>query len=324
MFHGVKITDTALIAASSLSARYITDRFLPDKAIDLVDEACALIKTELDSMPTELDELQRRIMQMEIEEAALKKETDAASIQRLETLQKELADERDEFNALKAKWDNEKASVEKLSSLREQIEDLNKQIEKAQQAYDLNKAAQLQYGELPKLKQELAIEEERVKSSDLSLVHESVTEEEISNIVAIVSSVAFLVFGADAAWLRYLAACMLAMTFFVTVCILVPMGGGFENLMLSGVGLYHHTLVPIISIASYALWEPHGGTWILPVAVTLVYGLTMIGLNAAERYDGPYPFFRVHEQGIPKTVLWVAALIAAIAAISWGVACLAR
>ena len=184
VFHGVKITDSALVAAATLSNRYISDRFLPDKAIDLVDEACALIKTELDSMPTELDELRRRVMQMEIEEAALKKETDSLSQERLADLQKELAELRDEFNTRKAQWDNEKHSVENLSRLREQIEDMNKQIEKAKQNYDLNKAAELQYGELPKLQQQLSIEEEKVKNEDLSLVHESVTDDEIARIVS--------------------------------------------------------------------------------------------------------------------------------------------
>lgn len=184
VYHGVKITDGALVAAATLSDRYISDRFLPDKAIDLVDEACALIKTELDSMPTELDEQQRKIMQMEIEEAALKKETDNLSRERLENLQKELAELRDEFNVQKAQWENEKTSVEKLSSLREQIEDLNRQIQHAQQNYDLNKAAELQYGELPKLQQQLESEEEQVKNADLSLVHESVTDEEIARIVS--------------------------------------------------------------------------------------------------------------------------------------------
>ena len=184
VFHGVKITDRALVAAATLSNRYISDRFLPDKAIDLVDEACALIKTELDSMPTELDELRRRVMQLEIEEAALKKETDSLSRERLSDLQKELAELRDEFNTKKAQWDNEKHSVENLSKLREQIEDMNKQIEKAKQNYNLNKAAELQYGELPKLQQQLSIEEEKVKNEDLSLVHESVTEDEIARIVS--------------------------------------------------------------------------------------------------------------------------------------------
>ena len=184
VYHGVKITDGALVAAATLSHRYISDRFLPDKAIDLVDEACALIKTELDSMPTELDELRRRIMQMEIEEAALKKETDKLSQDRLAALQKELAEQRDEFNAKKAQWDNEKHSVENLSKLREQIESMNKEIEKAQQNYDLNRAAELQYGELPKLQQQLAVEEEKVRNQEHSLVHESVTDEEIARIIS--------------------------------------------------------------------------------------------------------------------------------------------
>ena len=184
VFHGVKITDSALVAAATLSDRYITDRFLPDKAIDLVDEACALIKTEMDSMPTELDEQNRKIMQLEIEEAALKKETDNLSRERLEALQKELAEMRDTFNAQKAQWENEKTSVEKLSKLREQIEDINRQIQTAQQNYDLDKAAELQYGELPRLRQQLAAEEEKVKNQDLSLVHESVTDEEIARIIS--------------------------------------------------------------------------------------------------------------------------------------------
>ena len=184
VFHGVKITDGALVAAATLSDRYISDRFLPDKAIDLVDEACALIKTELDSMPTELDELNRRIMQMQIEEAALKKETDNLSRERLEELQRELAELKDSFQAQKAQWENEKKSVEKLSALREQIEEINRQIQKAQQAYDLNKAAELQYGELPRLQQQLAAEEAMVKERDLSLVHESVSDEEIARIVS--------------------------------------------------------------------------------------------------------------------------------------------
>lgn len=184
VFHGVKITDGALVAAATLSNRYISDRFLPDKAIDLVDEACALIKTELDSMPTELDDLRRRIMQMEIEEAALKKENDRLSQDRLVELQKDMAELRDEFNGRKAQWDNEKASVEKLSKLREQIEDMNKQIQVAQRNYDLNEAARLQYGELPKLQKQLEVEEEKVKSQDLSLVHESVTDEEIARIIS--------------------------------------------------------------------------------------------------------------------------------------------
>ena len=184
VYHGVKITDGALVAAATLSHRYISDRFLPDKAIDLVDEACALIKTELDSLPTELDELQRKIMQMEIEEAALKKETDKLSADRLEVLQRELAELREDFSGKKAQWDNEKQSVERLSVLREQIESMNKEIEKAQRNYDLNKAAELQYGELPKLKQQLAIEEDKVKSKDLSLVHDRVTDEEIARIIS--------------------------------------------------------------------------------------------------------------------------------------------
>ena len=184
VFHGVKITDAALVAAATLSNRYISDRFLPDKAIDLVDEACALIKTELDSMPTELDELRRKIMQLEIEEAALKKETDHLSQERLEHLQKELAELRDQFNTQKAQWDNEKTSVERLQKLREEIEDINKQIQTAQQNYDLNKAAELQYGKLPALQKELSEEEEKISKKDLSLVHEAVTEDEISRIVS--------------------------------------------------------------------------------------------------------------------------------------------
>ena len=184
VFHGVKITDSALVAAATLSHRYITDRFLPDKAIDLVDEACALIKTELDSMPTELDEQRRKIMQLEIEESALKKETDNLSKERLADLQKELAEMRDTFNTQKAQWDNEKHSVEKLQKLREQIEDINKQIQKAKQNYDLEKAAELQYGQLPKLQQQLEIEEKQVKESDRSLVHEAVTDDEIARIIS--------------------------------------------------------------------------------------------------------------------------------------------
>ncbi|MEI3522418.1 MAG: ATP-dependent chaperone ClpB [Anaerosacchariphilus sp.] len=183
VFHGVKITDAALVAAATLSNRYISDRFLPDKAIDLVDEACALIKTELDSMPTELDEFRRKIMQLEIEEAALK-ETDHLSQERLEHLQKELAELRDQFNTQKAQWDNEKTSVERLQKLREEIEDINKQIQTAQQNYDLNKAAELQYGKLPALQKELSEEEEKISKKDLSLVHEAVTEDEISRIVS--------------------------------------------------------------------------------------------------------------------------------------------
>ena len=184
VYHGVKITDSALVSAAVLSDRYISDRFLPDKAIDLVDEACAMIKTELDSLPTELDEKARRIMQLEIEEAALKKETDRLSQDRLADLQKELAELRDEFATQKAQWENEKASVDKLSKLREEIEHLNGEIQAAQQRYDLNKAAELQYGKLPELKKQLAEEEERVKNKDLSLVHESVTEEEIARIIS--------------------------------------------------------------------------------------------------------------------------------------------
>ena len=184
VYHGVKITDSALVSAAVLSDRYISDRFLPDKAIDLVDEACAMIKTELDSLPTELDEKSRRIMQLEIEEAALKKETDRLSQDRLEDLQKELAELRDEFAAQKAQWENEKASVDRLSKLREEIEHLNSEIQAAQQKYDLNRAAELQYGKLPELKKQLAEEEEKVKNADLSLVHESVTEEEIARIIS--------------------------------------------------------------------------------------------------------------------------------------------
>jgi len=184
VFHGVKITDSALVAAATLSDRYISDRFLPDKAIDLVDEACALIKTELDSMPTELDEMRRKIMQMEIEEAALKKENDRLSQDRLVDLQKEMAELRDSFNAQKAQWDNEKSTVERLQKLRKQIEDMNNRIQKAQRNYDLDEAAKLQYGELPKLQKQLQAEEEKVKNQDLSLVHESVTDEEIARIIS--------------------------------------------------------------------------------------------------------------------------------------------
>ena len=184
VFHGVKITDSALVAAATLSDRYISDRFLPDKAIDLVDEACALIKTELDSMPTELDEMRRKIMQMEIEEAASKKEDDRLSQDRLVDLQKEMAELRDSFNAQKAQWDNEKSTVERLQKLREQIEDMNNRIQKAQRNYDLDEAAKLQYGELPKLQKQLQAEEEKVKNQDLSLVHESVTDEEIARIIS--------------------------------------------------------------------------------------------------------------------------------------------
>ncbi len=184
VFHGVKINDSALVSAAVLSDRYISDRFLPDKAIDLVDEACALIKTEMDSMPAELDELSRKIMQLEIEEAALKKETDHLSQERLANLQKELAELHDKFAAQKAQWENEKASVERLSSLREEIESVNRQIQDAQQKYDLNKAAELQYGKLPQLQKELAEEEEKVRSQDMSLVHESVSEDEIARIIS--------------------------------------------------------------------------------------------------------------------------------------------
>ena len=184
VFHGVKITDAALVSAAVLSNRYISDRFLPDKAIDLVDEACALIKTELDSMPTELDELNRRIMQLQIEETALKKEEDHLSKDRLETLQKELAELNDEFAAKKAQWDNEKKTVEKVQKLREELESLKKEIALAKQNYDLEKAAELQYGRLPQLESELAAEEEKVKKEDFSLVHESVTDEEIARIIS--------------------------------------------------------------------------------------------------------------------------------------------
>jgi len=184
VFHGVKITDGALVSSAVLSNRYISDRFLPDKAIDLVDEACALIKTELDSMPTELDELNRRIMQLQIEETALKKEEDRLSQDRLAALQKELAELKDEFTARKAQWDNEKKTVEKVQKLREDLESLKTEITLAKQNYDLEKAAELQYGKLPQLEEQLAIEEEKVKTEDFSLVHESVTEEEIAKIIS--------------------------------------------------------------------------------------------------------------------------------------------
>ena len=184
VFHGVKITDGALVAAATLSNRYISDRFLPDKAIDLVDEACALIKTELDSMPTELDELNRKIMQLEIEEAALKKEDDRLSQERLQHLQQDLAEHREEFAKRKAQWDNEKRSIESVQKLREQIEQVNREIQTAQQQYDLNKAAELQYGRLPQLQKQLEAEEEKVKDEDMSLVHESVTEEEVAKIIS--------------------------------------------------------------------------------------------------------------------------------------------
>ncbi len=184
LYHGVKITDGALVAAATLSNRYITDRFLPDKAIDLVDEACAMIKTELDSMPAELDELKRKIMQLEIEEAALKKEDDNLSRERLENLQKELASLREQFASGKAQWDNEKATVDRISKLREELDDVNRQIELAQRNYDLEKAAQLQYGRLPELKKQIEAEENIVKQKELSLVHESVTDEEIAKIIS--------------------------------------------------------------------------------------------------------------------------------------------
>lgn len=184
VYHGVKITDGALVAAATLSNRYISDRFLPDKAIDLVDEACALIKTELDSMPTELDELQRRIMQLEIEEAALKKEDDRLSKERLEGLQQELAELREAFKGQKARWDNEKSSVERLQKIREEIEQINQEIQKAKQTYNLEKAAELQYGKLPELTKQLNEEEEKVKEREMTLVHESVTEEEIAKIIS--------------------------------------------------------------------------------------------------------------------------------------------
>ena len=184
VYHGVKITDRSLVAAATLSNRYITDRFLPDKAIDLVDEACAMIKTEMNSLPAELDEVQRKIMQLEIEEAALKKEDDRLSKERLEELQKELAEMREDFKARKARWENEKASVEKVSKLREEIESVNSEIQIAQRNYDLNKAAELQYGRLPELKKQLEEEEERVAKEDRSMVRESVTEDEIAKIIS--------------------------------------------------------------------------------------------------------------------------------------------
>ena len=184
VYRGVKITDSSLVAAATLSNRYITDRFLPDKAIDLVDEACAMIKTEMNSLPAELDEVQRKIMQMEIEEAALKKEDDRLSKERLEELQKELAEMREDFKARKARWENEKASVEKVSKLREEIESVNSEIQIAQRNYDLNKAAELQYGRLPELKKQLEEEEERVAKEDRSMVRESVTEDEIAKIIS--------------------------------------------------------------------------------------------------------------------------------------------
>ncbi len=184
VFHGVKITDSALVTAAVLSNRYISDRFLPDKAIDLVDEACAMIKTELDSMPAELDELNRKVMQMEIEETALKKETDRLSQERLANLQKELAELRDEFNNKKAQWSSEKDAVDNVSRLREKIESTKNDIKTAQQNYDLEKAAELQYGVLPQMTKQLEAEEEKLKDRDLSLVHENVTDEEISKIIS--------------------------------------------------------------------------------------------------------------------------------------------
>ena len=184
VYHGVKIMDAALVSAAVLSNRYITDRFLPDKAIDLVDEACAMIKTELDSLPSELDEVQRKIMQMEIEEAALKKETDRLSMERLADLQKELAELREDFQTRKATWDQEKSAVERVSKIKEEIEALNNEIQIAQRNYDLNKAAELQYGKLPELQKQLAAEEELAKQKDASLVHESVTDEEIAKIIS--------------------------------------------------------------------------------------------------------------------------------------------
>ncbi len=184
VFHGVKITDSALVSAAVLSNRYISDRFLPDKAIDLVDEACALIKTELDSMPTELDELNRRVMQLQIEETALKKESDHLSRERLEHLQKELAELNSVFQTKKAQWDNEKTLIEKVQKLREELENVKKEIAQAQQQYDLNKAAELQYGKLPQIQKQLEIEEEKLKNEDLSLMHENVSEEEIARIIS--------------------------------------------------------------------------------------------------------------------------------------------
>ena len=184
VYHGVKITDSALVSAAVLSDRYISDRFLPDKAIDLVDEACALIKTELDSMPTELDELRRKVMQLEIEESALKKEEDRLSKERLEHLQEELADLKERYANKKVQWENEKKSVERVQKIREEIEQVNKEIQKAQREYDLNRAAELQYGRLPQLQKQLEEEEEQVKAKDLSLVHEAVTDEEIARIVS--------------------------------------------------------------------------------------------------------------------------------------------
>ena len=184
VYHGVKIADSALVSAAVLSNRYITDRFLPDKAIDLVDEACAMIKTELDSLPADLDEVQRKIMQLEIEEAALKKETDRLSVERLENLQKELAELREEFKSKKASWDQEKSAVERVSKLKEEIESLNNEIQIAQRNYDLNKAAELQYGKLPELQRQLEEAEESAKKRESSMVHESVTDDEIATIIS--------------------------------------------------------------------------------------------------------------------------------------------
>ena len=184
VYHGVKITDSALVTAAVLSNRYITDRFLPDKAIDLVDEACALIKTELDSMPTELDELTRKVMQLQIEETALKKETDSLSKERLSNLQKELAELNDDLNNKKAQWNNEKVAVEKVSKLRKEIESTRNEIKTAQQNYDLEKAAELQYGVLPQLEKQLEEEESLIKNREFSLLHENVSDEEIAKIIS--------------------------------------------------------------------------------------------------------------------------------------------
>ena len=184
VYHGVKITDAALVAAATLSNRYISDRFLPDKAIDLVDEACAMIKTELDSLPAELDEVQRKIMQMEIEEAALKKETDHISKERLATLQKELAELKDSFTAQKSKWDQEKSSVDKVNKVKEQIDALHTEMDAAKREYNLEKLAELQYGRLPELEKQLEMEEAKVKKEDRTLVQENVTDDEIAKIVS--------------------------------------------------------------------------------------------------------------------------------------------
>ena len=187
VFHGVKITDTALVAAAVLSNRYISDRFLPDKAIDLVDEACAMIRTEIDSLPSELDEKQRRIMQLEIEQMSLKKEEDEGSRRRREALEEELSKLREEFSAMKARWENEKSAITKVQKLREDIEQVNAQIQKAQREYDLNKASELQYGTLPELQKQLATEEAEIAEKtrgDNSLLRDKVTEEEINRIVS--------------------------------------------------------------------------------------------------------------------------------------------